>query len=377
MRGERISLVAALLLTSPALGYGLIGVDWSWQSLPIDEPFLLNVASFPASVGSTATLSTTFAAALDAWAVQGDAAFQFIDGGNTSQTSWSADGVHVLQWSDSTASGATVASAQSWSLGGGMSDCDVRFYASNGFGSINWSSDPSGGSAFQVDLQQTALHELGHCAGLAHSGDDAAIMYPSQTAGGPAARNLGDDDIAGLQAMYGVAVGTDLTLDLLEAPQVGQAATLQVFGAAPGETVWFVASRAGEGDGPCPDILGGSCLDILAPIRVLGQQSASGAGMAELTITPPPGLALATISLQAVALRGPGAIDTVVSNPVGALVLPAGLGCPSDRVIDCAGACNPTAWVGDGYCDDGTVRPWGDADFLCDTHGWDGGDCTP
>lgn len=44
-------------------------------------------------------------------------------------------------------------------------------------------------------------------------------------------------------------------------------------------------------------------------------------------------------------------------------------------VLDCAGACWPSAWVGDGVCDDGAVHPWGDPDFACVAHGWDGGDC--
>lgn len=52
-----------------------------------------------------------------------------------------------------------------------------------------------------VDLLTVAAHELGHALGLAHSSDPNALMYPSYD--GPR-RFLGDDDIAGIQELYGV-----------------------------------------------------------------------------------------------------------------------------------------------------------------------------
>lgn len=53
-----------------------------------------------------------------------------------------------------------------------------------------------------VDLLTVAAHEIGHTLGLAHSSDPNALMYPSYD--GPR-RFLGDDDIAGIQELYGVA----------------------------------------------------------------------------------------------------------------------------------------------------------------------------
>ncbi len=53
-----------------------------------------------------------------------------------------------------------------------------------------------------VDLLTVAAHEIGHTLGLAHSNDPSSLMYPSYD--GPR-RFLGDDDVAGIQELYGVA----------------------------------------------------------------------------------------------------------------------------------------------------------------------------
>jgi hypothetical protein len=52
-----------------------------------------------------------------------------------------------------------------------------------------------------VDLLTVAAHEIGHTLGLAHSSDPNALMYASYS--GPH-RSLSEDDIAGVQALYGV-----------------------------------------------------------------------------------------------------------------------------------------------------------------------------
>jgi len=52
-----------------------------------------------------------------------------------------------------------------------------------------------------VDLLTVAIHEIGHTLGLGHSDDPNAIMFASYS--GPS-RTLGTDDIAGIQALYGI-----------------------------------------------------------------------------------------------------------------------------------------------------------------------------
>ncbi len=53
-----------------------------------------------------------------------------------------------------------------------------------------------------VDLLTVAAHEIGHNLGLDHSNDRNALMYPSYSA---PHRFLGNDDIAGIQSLYGLA----------------------------------------------------------------------------------------------------------------------------------------------------------------------------
>lgn len=57
-----------------------------------------------------------------------------------------------------------------------------------------------------VDLLTVAAHEIGHTLGLAHSSDPSALMFASYR--GPR-RFLGDDDISGIQAIYGVGNAPD------------------------------------------------------------------------------------------------------------------------------------------------------------------------
>jgi hypothetical protein len=53
--------------------------------------------------------------------------------------------------------------------------------------------------AGQIDLETVLLHENGHVAGLGHSTDVTAVMYPSYQS---ARCTLAADDRAGIAALY-------------------------------------------------------------------------------------------------------------------------------------------------------------------------------
>ena len=66
-----------------------------------------------------------------------------------------------------------------------------------------WDDGP-GASAQTWDLQGISAHEYGHALGLGHSGAPAATMWPSIGPGSVSERSIHEDDIAGVQAAYGV-----------------------------------------------------------------------------------------------------------------------------------------------------------------------------
>ncbi|KAK8325812.1 hypothetical protein V6Z12_A11G076500 [Gossypium hirsutum] len=53
----------------------------------------------------------------------------------------------------------------------------------------------------QIDLETIAIHEIGHILGLGHSQDPNTIMYAYYRPG-TIKRNLGQDDIDGIRALY-------------------------------------------------------------------------------------------------------------------------------------------------------------------------------
>ena len=63
-----------------------------------------------------------------------------------------------------------------------------------------WMDNPNA-VALQLDLFTVLLHELGHSLGLGHSADPTAVMNATYFG---ARRTLTADDIAGIQAIYGV-----------------------------------------------------------------------------------------------------------------------------------------------------------------------------
>jgi predicted Zn-dependent protease len=69
-----------------------------------------------------------------------------------------------------------------------------------------WKDQPGGAG---TRLYNVALHEIGHCLGLAHSQDSSAIMYAYY---GENRNDLKPDDIAGIQSLYGAPAAAPAAL---------------------------------------------------------------------------------------------------------------------------------------------------------------------
>ncbi|MDI1443399.1 matrixin family metalloprotease [Polyangium sp. 6x1] len=92
-----------------------------------------------------------------------------------------------------------------------------------------------------LDLETVLLHEIGHAAGLAHSGHTSAVMRAGLKPGHAARRALDPDDVAGICAAYAApakvrqdepSVRTDPRISFPSAPRaLGLAAALGALGA--------------------------------------------------------------------------------------------------------------------------------------------------
>lgn len=100
----------------------------------------------------------------------------------------------------------------------------------------------------------------------------------------------------------------------------GQPLALRVDGAAPGQQVRFVRGQA-PGAGPCPGLLQGACLGVLAP-AVIGTATADAGGVAVWELELAMGLAVgAELVFQAVQVR-PAAQGLVSNAAVAEVVHP-------------------------------------------------------
>ena len=109
-----------------------------------------------------------------------------------------------------------------------------------------------------------------------------------------------------------------IALTLIGPPLYAGAVTnFAVEGLSPSERVLLIVSRGGVGVGPCPVVMGGTCLDVRSPRRIIGRGRADASGRAEITAALDDRLdELTGLSLQAVAIRGIDGVDTVTSNAI-------------------------------------------------------------
>jgi len=171
-----------------------------------------------------------------------------------------------------------------------------------------------------------------------------------------------DDDWAHVDPGQPLPPPGVLDLQLRSDASPGNPLLVEVRNLLPGDSVTVILSTQGEGVGPCPGVLGGLCMDIVAP-RIVASGTADGSGVAQVPVSIPafaaPGL---DIWLQAAVARG---ANSDSSNVASTVITP---DCPS----------RPDVPIVDGGLAAGTFDPGGYAvsllaanDFGLHDFSWD------
>lgn len=187
---------------SPQFEFSGGGVRWMEADSGQPVNYSINNARSPVSTGGNAEITR----GMEAWSAQSGASIRLQISGQTGSCGLQNDGVNVISFGDclnqlDTPIGCSGVVAQttirytleSRVVGGRtfnrITESDVVF---------NDGMDCFLGSP--TNLAEVACHELGHSLGLGHSFDAGAIMWP--TARGNRGATLGDDDKAGVLAIY-------------------------------------------------------------------------------------------------------------------------------------------------------------------------------
>ena len=140
-----------------------------------------------------------------------------------------------------------------------------------------WSDGPGQPGGNRIDIQGVGTHELGHSLGLGHSLVSGATMVGSISGNGISARSIADDDINGLQCVYGPVSATKVTITAVAVDLLQDTVTIDGFNFSDtGNEVWFTrAALSNPGVDP--------------QIRVTGVDATSGGTHIVVSIPPDAG----------------------------------------------------------------------------------------
>lgn len=185
--------------SSVAAQYVVNAHRWAPAALPVAVRY--NNGGQPADYGMTTLLQN----AIDTWNAVTPSSFTFSWAGAGSGSvgacggSINLDGQNTIKFE--ALPGVTLGQTCTvWNVNEGPNAKLVEFDMQLDADSSTWSATDQPQAA-RYDIASTILHELGHAAGLGHSGQSTSVMFPT-LASGVAKRTLTADDISGLQAAY-------------------------------------------------------------------------------------------------------------------------------------------------------------------------------
>ncbi|MAB79121.1 MAG: hypothetical protein CMJ89_07180 [Planctomycetes bacterium] len=193
----------------------------------------------------------------------GNADFEPAWMGNTNGVGTTVD--NIVSAIGSCGGGTLAFTESSFSIGWRIRFCDNR----------TWADGPGNTPSGQFDLQGVMAHEYGHALGLGHSGDGGATMFPSANSGSESERSINNDDIAGLQCIYGPRSADKPTITAAVFEPIARTLTISGnFFTSNDNDVWFTPAAITQTNGDPRVIVrglnssgGGSQITVQVPIE--------------------------------------------------------------------------------------------------------------
>lgn len=193
MRNKALALFLLWAAASPGQSYVANG-EWNDSSFPIH--YEINPAGGPSDQ------IPAIQSAFQSWDNVSGTIVSFSDDGTTARNGYKVfDRANNISW-QSLDSRSILAQTWSYRQGTTYIESDIAFNTDI----TSWSTNGISG----VDVESVALHEIGHLLGLGHTVDPNTVMYPINRG----QRNLSEDEIAAMRALYPAAAGVNRPPDL-------------------------------------------------------------------------------------------------------------------------------------------------------------------